>query len=77
MKIVVVMNGGLINAVYTDKEAAETDTVIIVADHDVEGTSLPIKKDLFGEDVVVYAPEVHQSDSYTEAMFKLADEDIE
>jgi hypothetical protein len=73
MKVLITMDGGLIQAVDAEAEAAGLQ--VVIADFDVEGTNTPedIAEDPNGDDVLVYKASLITDSDYAEKMFALAE----
>ena len=75
MKVLIMMDGGLVQAAYLDAEAEAAGLQVVIADFDVEGTNTPedIVEDPNGDDVLVYNGSPITGSDYAEKMFALAE----
>ncbi len=71
MKILVSLSGGLVNAVYLDKEAAATKIQVVIADYDVEGTQCETVLDPDGDNVLLWTETPITESPHAEKMFAL------
>lgn len=74
-KMMIVMQGGLVTGVFADKAIEGLE--VLLADYDVEGSSLPLQKDPYGEDIVLEGLAVGHTGSYAEEMLQLEEQDLE
>ena len=77
MKILITVEGGVVQAVYLDDEAMDAKLQVVVADFDVEGTQIPdsIVDDPDGDPVLIHYETPINNSGYAEKMFALADAD--
>ncbi|WP_031574345.1 MULTISPECIES: hypothetical protein [Acidithiobacillus] len=68
MKLLIHMDGGLIQGIFADEAS---DVEVIVADYDVTGTQQTIHTDPDGDQVVLWKEEPVIGTTYAEQMFKL------
>ena len=75
MKVLITVDGGLIQATYLDAEAEAAGLQVVIADFDVESTNTPedIVEDPNGDDVLVYKESPITGSDYAEKMFALAE----
>ena len=75
MKVLITVEGGLVQAVYLDDEARGAKLQVVVADFDVEGTQIPksIIDDPNGDPVLIHYETPIDDSAYADKMFALAD----
>ncbi|MCR1345331.1 hypothetical protein NRY68_05855 [Acidithiobacillus ferrooxidans] len=75
MKVLITMDGGLIQASYVDAEAEAAGLQVVIADYDCEGTNTPedITEDPNGDEVLIYNASLIADSDYAEKMFALAE----
>ena len=75
MKVLITVEGGLVQAVYLDDEARGAKLQVVVADFDVEGTQTPesIVDDPEGDPVLIHYETPINNSAYADKMFELAD----
>lgn len=78
MKVLITMDGGLIQAAYLDAEAEAAKLQVVIADFDVEGTHAPedIVLDPEGDRMLIGIENPVVESAYAEKMFVLAEQGV-
>ncbi|MBU2772500.1 hypothetical protein HMI48_00800 [Acidithiobacillus ferrooxidans] len=75
MKVLITMDGGLIQAAYVDAEAEAAGLQVVIADFDVKGTNASgaVVEDPDGNNVLVYEENPIVGSDYAKKIFALAE----
>ncbi|MHB8314453.1 MAG: hypothetical protein ACYDCW_01885 [Acidithiobacillus ferrivorans] len=74
MKILIHVDGGLIQSVFADGEAVAADITVAIVDYDVEGTNGDVRKDPWGDDCLLWRAPLEACSHYAEGLFAMLEE---
>ncbi|MBU2819431.1 hypothetical protein HF282_18410 [Acidithiobacillus ferrooxidans] len=71
MKILIHVDGGLIQSVFADGEAVAADITVAIVDYDVAGTTCDVRKDPWGDDCLLWSAPLEACSHYAEGLFAM------